>query len=75
TAANMLGLGCGPLLAGLLAQYAPWPLRLPYLVHLGLAAVATCLTLVLPETVRHAGPRPALRPRRPSVPAETRSVF
>src|SRR5947209_12476785 len=28
TAANMLGLGCGPLLAGLLAQYASDPLRL-----------------------------------------------
>ncbi|WP_436739391.1 MFS transporter [Streptomyces sp. BBFR102] len=75
TAANMLGLGCGPLLAGLLAEYAPWPLRLPYLVHLGLVAVAFALTLVLPETVRHSGPRPAPRPRRPSVPAEARSVF
>ncbi len=29
TAANMGGLGCGPLLSGLLAEYAPWPLRLP----------------------------------------------
>ncbi|NEE40635.1 MFS transporter, partial [Streptomyces sp. SID7982] len=53
TAANMLGLGCGPLLAGLLAEYAPWPLRLPYLVHLGLVAVAAGLALALPETVRH----------------------
>ncbi|MER6347378.1 MFS transporter [Streptomyces sp. NPDC001595] len=26
TAATMGGLGCGPLLAGVLAQYAPWPL-------------------------------------------------
>jgi MFS family permease len=42
TAANMGGLGCGPPLAGLLAQYGPWPLRLPYLVHLALLAVS-CL--------------------------------
>ena len=28
TAANMGGLGCGPLLSGLLAQYAAWPLYL-----------------------------------------------
>ncbi|MFG2557006.1 hypothetical protein [Streptomyces sp. NPDC048581] len=30
TAANMGGLGCGPLLAGVLAQYAAWPLYLPF---------------------------------------------
>lgn len=75
TAANMLGLGCGPLLAGLLAQYAPWPLRLPYLVHLGLVVVAVGLALWLPETVRHSGPRPRLRLRAPGVPAEVRAVF
>lgn len=75
TAANMGGLGCGPLLAGILAAYAPWPLRLPYLVHLGLLAVAVSLTLPLPETVPHRQPRPALRPRLPHVPQEVRRVF
>lgn len=51
TAANMGGLGCGPLLSGLLAQYTPWPLMLPFWVHLGLVAVATGITWFLPETV------------------------
>ena len=32
TAANLGGIGVGPLVAGLLAQYAPQPLRLPYYV-------------------------------------------
>lgn len=41
TGANLLGLALGPLIAGLLAQFAPAPLRLPYLVYLiGLAAPA-----------------------------------
>ncbi|WP_405774195.1 MFS transporter [Streptomyces sp. NBC_00859] len=75
TAANMGGLGCGPLLAGILAAYAPWPLRLPYLVHLGLLMVAIALTLPLPETVPRREPRPALRPRLPHVPQEVRGVF
>ena len=34
--ANMGGLGCGPLLAGLLAQLAPWPLRLSFWADLAL---------------------------------------
>ncbi|MET7638575.1 MFS transporter [Streptomyces sp. NPDC005438] len=75
TAANMLGLGCGPLLAGLLAQYAPSPLRLPYLTHLGLVAVAAVLVPWMPETVRRPEPRPSLTVSPPSVPPEVRSVF
>lgn len=75
TAANMGGLGCGPLLAGLLAQYAPWPLRLPFLVHLALLAVASVLTWFLPETVRNPKRRPRLRPQGLVVPPEVRGVF
>lgn len=75
TAANMGGLGCGPLLAGLLAQYAPWPLRLPFLVHLALVAVASVLTWFLPETVKNPKRRPRLRPAGLTVPHEVRGVF
>ncbi|MFJ5226817.1 MFS transporter [Streptomyces sp. NPDC088400] len=75
TAANMGGLGCGPLLAGLLAQYAPWPLRLPFLVHLALVAVAAVLTWFLPETVKNPKRRPRLRPGGLTVPPEVRGVF
>jgi MFS family permease len=75
TVANMGGLGCGPLLAGLLAQYAPAPLRLPYLVHLGLLAICCVVTLALPETVDRPQPRPPLRPQGMVVPAQVRGVF
>src|SRR5258708_37577188 len=51
TTANIGGLGLGPLLAGLLAQYAPRPTVLPYLVQLGLVAVAGLGLLAVPETV------------------------
>ncbi|MEU6815367.1 MFS transporter [Streptomyces sp. NPDC046860] len=75
TAANMGGLGLGPLVSGLLAEYAPLPLVLPFLVHLALLAVALIVTLLLGETVHHDGPRPPLRPQGMRVPPEVRGVF
>ncbi|MFG2140068.1 MFS transporter [Streptomyces sp. NPDC048650] len=75
TAANMGGLGCGPLLAGALAQYAPWPLALPFLTHLLLVAVAAVLTWFLPETVRRRQRPARLRPAGLHLPAEVRGVF
>lgn len=75
TAANMGGLGCGPLLAGLLAQYAAWPLYLPFAVHLVLVAAASAALLRLPETVRERQPLSAVRPQRPGLPPHVRAVF
>ncbi|MFF3331121.1 MFS transporter [Streptomyces sp. NPDC002888] len=75
TAANMGGLGCGPLLAGVLAQYAPWPLYLPFAVHLALVACSAGVLLRLPETVRERRPLSSARPRRPGVPSQVRAVF
>ncbi|MFD9002382.1 MFS transporter [Streptomyces sp. NPDC059582] len=75
TAANMGGLGCGPLLAGVLAQYAPWPLYLPFVVHLVLVACSAAVLRWLPETVRERRSPSAVRPRRPGLPAQVRSVF
>ncbi|MFG2986316.1 MFS transporter [Streptomyces sp. NPDC048258] len=75
TAANMGGLGCGPLLAGVLAQYAPWPLYLPFVVHLVLVAGSAAVLLRLPETVRERRPLSTVRPQRPGLPAQVRAVF
>ncbi|MYW19238.1 MFS transporter [Streptomyces sp. SID2955] len=58
SAANIGGLGVGPLVAGLLAAYAPAPVRTPYAVFAVLLATAAGLVLALPETVA--------RPARPS---------
>ncbi|MEU9374256.1 MFS transporter [Streptomyces sp. NPDC048255] len=75
TAANMGGLGCGPLLAGILAQYAAWPLYLPFLVHLVLVAASAVVLSRLPETVRELRPLSTVRPQRPGLPAQVRTVF
>ncbi|MFE9017846.1 MFS transporter [Streptomyces sp. NPDC007808] len=75
TAANMGGLGCGPLLAGVLAQYADHPLYLPFVVHLLLVAGSAAVLLRLPETVGERQPLRAVRPRRPALPPQVRSVF
>ncbi len=56
------GFGVGPLVAGPLAQWAPAPEVLPYLVHLVLAAATLALLPGAPET-RTAGPPTTRRPR------------
>ena len=73
-AVNMAGLGCGPLLAGFLAQYAPAPTRLPFLVDLALLVLAAVAVLLVREPVRRAD-RLSLAPRRLRVPQQTRPIF
>src|SRR3954447_17515556 len=46
------GFGAGPLGASLLAQWAPHPLWVPYLLHVVLGTVAFVAVLAVPETVR-----------------------
>jgi MFS family permease len=60
TAANMAGLGLGPLVAGLLAQYAPHPTTLVFEAYLAVLALAALVLLPIPETVVQRT-RPALR--------------
>jgi len=81
-AAQMLGLGLGPLLAGALAQWAGAPLRVPYAVQLALLAIAAGIVLRLPETVPAARGRAATaapagtKSRRSArVPPEARAAF
>jgi MFS family permease len=70
---NLGGLGLGTLLAGLLADYCTSPLRLPFIVHLGLLVPAVLGLLVSPETVQRRTFR--FRLQRLSVPSEVRGVF
>ena len=51
TAANLGGIGLGPLLAGLLAQYAADPLVVPYLVVEALMLAGVLGLALVPETV------------------------
>ncbi|MFN6546175.1 MFS transporter [Mycolicibacterium nivoides] len=72
TVANIGGLGAGPLLAGLLVEYAPQPLLLPFVVHIVLAVLAGIALLIVPETSSRAG---RIGLQRLSVPTEVRRVF
>jgi MFS family permease len=74
TAANMGGLGLGPLIAGLFAQYAPHPTTLVFEVYLVVLAVAGLCLLLVPETVSPRR-RPALRFAGLGIPERGRSEF
>ncbi|WP_202422898.1 MFS transporter [Gordonia sp. SID5947] len=74
TAANIGGLGLGPLLAGLLAQFAPAPLHLPFAVDLVLLTPVLVGIWLIAEPVEvRSGAR--LSVQRLSVPSEVRGVF
>jgi MFS family permease len=70
---NLGGLGVGTLLSGLLADYCASPLRLPFIVDLGLLVPAFLGLLVTPETVERRAFR--FRLQRLRVPSEVRAVF
>jgi MFS family permease len=74
TTSNMGALGLGPLVAGVLAQLAPLPLRLPFWVDLGLILLAILAVWVMPETV-DVPAHPRLRISRPDLPPQVRPVF
>jgi MFS family permease len=63
--ANFFGSATGPLLGGLVAQFAFWPLRLPFYLFLVLLCAAGAALVFAPETL--ADPKPlrelSLRPR------------
>ncbi|MBC5824756.1 MAG: MFS transporter [Candidatus Eremiobacteraeota bacterium] len=74
-AANIGGLGCGPLMSGILAQFAPLPLRLSFAADLVLLVPATAAILLTPETVEVQDTRPRWRVQRLHIPAEIRGTF
>ncbi len=75
TAANMGGLGAGPVVAGLLAQYAHHPLQLTYVVHLGLLTMAAAGIWAIPRPREPVGGSGFRWGARLSVPRGARLVF
>lgn len=71
--ANSSGAALGPLFGGLLAEYGPWPTRLPFLIYLLLMLPIAALAF-MPETLPQRRPF-ALELRLPAVPAEIRKQF
>jgi MFS family permease len=75
TAANLGGVALGPLIVGALAQWAPSPLRLPYIVLAVLLALAGLAVAVAPETRPVSSAGWAYRPQRIAVPVLDRSRY
>jgi MFS family permease len=71
--AQTLGSALGPIFAGALAEFAPYPLRLCYVAGLGLTVAAAAVVLRLPEPA--GGAREPWRPQWPRVPAEIKRSF
>jgi MFS family permease len=72
--ANIMGLGLGPLLAGVLAKYVAQPLVTCFVVELALTGAAVVVIAMMPEPVEVTGPR-RLEIQRLGVPAELRATF
>ncbi len=74
TGANLGGIGLGPLCAGLLAQFLPDPLILPYVIFGPMALVLALAASLAPETAGMEE-RPRYRMQRISLPAAGRHRF
>ncbi|MFI0473764.1 MFS transporter [Halomonas sp. HMF6819] len=74
TAANMGGLGLGPMMAGSLAALFAAPMVVPFGAHFVLVLVAVACIWRAPETAERPA-RPRLRVQKPGVPAAVRPVF
>jgi hypothetical protein len=72
---NIGGIGLGPLVGGVLAQYVSGPLTVPYVVFLVLLVGVGIAVVFVPETVDLSGERPAYRPQRVSLPTGSRATF
>ncbi len=74
TGSNLTGLGLGPLVAGLFAQYVGAPTRSVFWAYLGACGVTLAAVTLIPETVRHPDHAISLRPRL-AAPARIRMVM
>jgi MFS family permease len=74
-AVNVGGLAVGGLLAGVLADTAPLPLRSPYIAHLVLLVPATIGLLLSPETAGRPPGERRFSLQRLRIPPELRGIF
>ncbi|WP_035743360.1 MFS transporter [Arthrobacter sp. MA-N2] len=75
TAANIGGLGLGPLITGFLAEYVPMPLYTPYVVFAFLLLAGLLLIVTVPETVNNVDETWVYRPQRVVVPRAARGQY
>jgi MFS family permease len=76
TSVNFLGLAMSALIAGIIAQYLMWPLRLPFIIYIVVLLAVIALIASTEETVAHPrGLRRASFRPNVSVPSEIRTEF
>lgn len=75
-AINLMGLGIGPLLCGVLSAYTPYPFRSPYAVYFVLLVIGALVTAATRDTVKDRRPleEAEIKPRV-GVPREIRAAF
>lgn len=74
-AANLGGIGVGPLVAGILAAFVPAPLAVPYLVVGGALVILTFLVAGAPETASGINKGTKWHAQRIAVPSHARAQF
>ena len=72
---NFAGLALGPLISGLIAEYAPRPLQLPFLIYIGLVALTAVFIARSPETVNQQGATGAPGRTSVAIPQSIRARF
>ena len=72
---NFAGLGLGPLISGLLAQYSSRPLQLPFLIYIGAVAITAVFIARSPETVNNHSDTNTARRTSVAVPRSIRARF
>jgi MFS family permease len=72
---NFAGIALGPLISGLLAEYAPWPLHLPFLIYIGIVAVTAVFIARSPETVSGSAPQSTQHRTSIGIPRSIRARF
>lgn len=75
TLVNIGGIGLGPLIGGILAQWVVSPLVTPYVVFVILLALAAIAVAFVPETVERQQEHRAYRPQRVRLPSGVRGTF
>jgi MFS family permease len=77
SAVTVSGLACGPMVAALLVQYAPWPTQSVYVLYVLASVPSVALIASLPHSPneRQTGWLAALRPRRLVISGRARAAF
>lgn len=75
SAVNTGGLALGPLIGGMLTEWLPHPLTLPYVAFLVALLLVGLIAFRAPETVQVPARRPSYKPQRVSVSPEVRAEF